>query len=225
MSTRVAITGAAGQLGRRTAELVLAQCARHAMSSSRRAPRTLSPTSARGAEVRYADFDEPQSLPAAFAGAERLSCSSAQRTCDGASHNTELRSPRLRCCGVRHVIYTSGVKPAPPNPANAASHHATEQALAASGLAWTILRNSLYADYQVAEATRAAERRDARPHRGDGRVAYVARDDCAAAVAAVRKAVMIEPSTTSPEARPTRRTARSALWRARRAARRGTSRR
>ncbi len=87
---------------------------------------------------------------------------------------------------MRHVIYTSGLKPEPPNPAVVApSHYATEQALTQSGLDWTILRNSLYADYQLPEGERAIETGVIVHNRGSGAVAYVAREDCAAAAAAV----------------------------------------
>jgi NAD(P)H dehydrogenase (quinone) len=67
----------------------------------------------------------------------------------------------------------------------APSHHATEQALLRSGLEWTVLRNSLYADYQVPEAERSLATGELVHNRGRGAVAYVARDDCAAAAAAV----------------------------------------
>ena len=87
---------------------------------------------------------------------------------------------------MRRVIYTSGSRPEPPNPAAVApSHHATEQALAETGLEWTVLRNSLYADYQIPEALHAIATGVLAHNRGGGRVAYVARDDCAAAAAAV----------------------------------------
>ena len=91
----------------------------------------------------------------AFAGGERLLLVSATdlgaRT---AQHQAAIDA--AKAAGVRHVIYTSGLKPEPPNPAVVApSHYATEQALARSGIAWTILRNSLYADYQAPEATQA----------------------------------------------------------------------
>jgi NAD(P)H dehydrogenase (quinone) len=185
VSVRLAITGASGQLGRRTAELVLAQCAPRELILATRTPGTLADLAARGADVRYADFDEPLSLKAAFAGAERLlliSATDLERRV--AQHEAAIGA--AKAAGVRHVIYTSGLKPAPPNPAAvAASHYATEQALAASGLAWTVLRNSLYADYQVAEAKRAVETGVLVHNRGGGSVAYVARDDCAAAAAAV----------------------------------------
>jgi NAD(P)H dehydrogenase (quinone) len=185
VGARLAITGASGQLGRRTAELVLAQCAPRDLILATRKPAALADFASRGADVRYANFDEPASLRAAFAGAERLlliSATDLQRRV--AQHRAALDA--AKAAGVRHVIYTSGSKPAPPNPAVVApSHYATEQALAASGLAWTVLRNSLYADYQVAEAQRAIEMGVLVHNRGAGSVAYVAREDCAAAAAAV----------------------------------------
>jgi NAD(P)H dehydrogenase (quinone) len=50
---------------------------------------------------------------------------------------------------------------------------------------WTVLRNSLYADYQMPEALRAIAAGSFVHIRGAGRVAYVAREDCAAVAAAV----------------------------------------
>jgi NAD(P)H dehydrogenase (quinone) len=185
VSARIAITGASGQLGRRVAELVLAEHEPRDLILATRTPSALAALAARGVDVRYASFDEPRSLRAAFAGAERLlivSATDLQRR--GAQHRAAIDA--ACAAGVRHVIYTSGSKPAPPNPAAVApSHHATELALAASGLAWTVLRNSLYADYQLAEAKHAAASGLLVHNRGDGRIAYVARDDCAAAAAAV----------------------------------------
>jgi NAD(P)H dehydrogenase (quinone) len=182
---RLAITGASGQLGRRTAELVLARHAPRSVILATRNPEALGELAARGADVRYADFDDPASLRQAFAGAERvllISANDLQRRV--AQHRAAIDAAQT--AGVKHVIYTSGSKPAPPNPAVVApSHYATEQALAASGLTWTVLRNSLYADYQVGEAKTAVASGSLVHNRGAGRVAYVAREDCAAAAAAV----------------------------------------
>ena len=135
--------------------------------------------------MRRADFAEPSTLRAAFANGERLLLVSAtdldQRT---AQHRTAIEA--ARAAGVQHVVYTSGLGPEPPNPAVVApSHYATEQALAQSGLAWTILRNSLYAGYQAPEAAQAIASGTLVHNRGAGKVAYVARDDCAAVAAAV----------------------------------------
>jgi NAD(P)H dehydrogenase (quinone) len=185
MRARLAITGASGQLGRLVAERVLAQCAASDVILATRSPDALADFAARGADVRHADFDQPHSLRDAFAGAERLlliSATDLQRRV--AQHRAAIAA--AEAAGVRRVIYTSGSRPEPPNPAAVApSHCATEQALAASGVEWTVLRNSLYADYQVPEARRAIETGVLAHNRGSGRVAYVARDDCAAAAAAV----------------------------------------
>src|SRR5215471_14241822 len=110
MSTRLAITGASGQLGRRTAEIVLAQCEPRDVILATRTPAALSDLAERGADVRYADFDEPASLLPAFAGAERLlliSATDLQRRV--AQHEAALAA--AKAAGVRHVIYTSGSKP------------------------------------------------------------------------------------------------------------------
>src|SRR4051794_16196559 len=132
MSVRVAITGASGQLGRLVAERVLSQCAPSDVILATRTPRALADFAARGAEVRRADFDEPDSLRAAFTGAESvllISATDLQRRV--VQHRAAIAA--AEAAGVRGVIYPSGSKPEPPNPAAVApSHYATEQALAAS---------------------------------------------------------------------------------------------
>jgi NAD(P)H dehydrogenase (quinone) len=182
---KLVITGASGQLARSAAARVLEAVAPRNLILVTRTPAALASFSARGVEVRRADFADPRSLPAAFAGGERLLLVSAtDLAARTAQHLAAIEA--AKAAGVRHVVYTSGLSPAPPNPAVvAASHYATEQALARSGLDWTVLRNSLYADYQVPEAARASASGVLVHNRGDGQVAYVARDDCAAVAAAV----------------------------------------
>jgi NAD(P)H dehydrogenase (quinone) len=182
---KLVITGASGQLARRVAELVLAAVDAGDLILTTRTPAALASLAARGVAVRHADFADPRSLRGAFAGGERLLLVSAtdlrERT---AQHQAALDA--ARDAGVRHVIYTSGLKPEPPNPAVVApSHFATEQAVMGSGLDWTILRNSLYADYQLPEAKRAIETGELVHNRGQGVTAYVAREDCAQVAAAV----------------------------------------
>jgi NAD(P)H dehydrogenase (quinone) len=182
---KVAITGASGQLARQTAELVLATTPAEKLILTTRTPAALASFAARGVAVRAADFAQPPSLRAAFAGAERLLLVSATDLARRAEqHRAALDA--AKAAGVRHVIYTSGLKPEPPNPAVVApSHYATEQALRHSGLDWTVLRNSLYADYQLPEASQAIATGVLVHNRGAGKVAYVARDDCARVAAAV----------------------------------------
>jgi NAD(P)H dehydrogenase (quinone) len=182
---KLVISGASGQLARRAAEIVLAASPAEDLILTTRRPETLADLAERGVVVRHADFAAPATLRAAFAGGERLLLVSAtdleHRT---AQHEAAIAA--AKAAGVRHIVYTSGLKPAPPNPAVVApSHYATEQALARSGLAWTVLRNSLYADYQLPEGAQALKTGELVHNRGKGTVAYVAREDCAAAAAAV----------------------------------------
>lgn len=182
---KLVITGGSGQLARRAAELVLAKVAPEDLILTTRTTAALRSFAERGVAVRHADFADARTLRAAFAGGERLLLVSAtdlgQRT---AQHQAAIDA--AKAAGVRHVVYTSGLRPEPPNPAVVApSHYATEQALARSGLDWTILRNSLYSDYQVPEAAQAIASGALVHNRGSGKVAYVAREDCAAVAAAV----------------------------------------
>ena len=197
------ITGASGRLAKRAAEIVLATYPPERLVLVSRNPDALAEFAKRGAVVRFGDFAEPGSLHDAFAGSERMLLVSTTDL----ENRTELHGAAIdaaAAAGVEHVIYTSGLAPAPPNPAVVApSHHATEQRLAAAGVTWTVLRNSLYADYQVADAERAMKTGALIHNRGAGRVAYVAREDCAAAAAAVLVADENENAVydiTGPEA-------------------------
>ena len=175
---RLVLTGASGKLGRRTAELTLRMCTPDGLILVTRSPAAFADLAARGVDVRFGDFSAPGSLRAAFAGGELLLLIS---TTDVARRSEQHRAAIDAAVDARvgRVIYTSVVSPEPPNPAIIApSHHFTERALADSGMAFTVLRNSLYADFQVPEAARAIETGTLVHNRGDGRVAtYVARED------------------------------------------------
>jgi len=182
---KLVITGGSGQLARRAAELLLAKIAPQDLVVTTRTPAALRALAERGAIIRQADFAAPETLRAAFAGGERMLLVSATNLAERtAQHRAAIDA--AKAAGVRHVVYTSGLKPEPPNPAVVApSHHATERALMQSGMGWTILRNSLYAEYQIPEGSQAIAAGVLVHNRGVGKVAYVAREDCAAVAAAV----------------------------------------
>jgi len=181
----VAITGASGHLGRKTAELVVERVAPSDLVLLTRTPDQLADLAGRGAVVRRADFDEPESVREALAGVERMLLISAVDL----GHRVQQHRAAIDAAehaGVRHVLYTSIPNPVPENPAGVVpDHKATEEALRASGLAWTFLRNNLYAEYQVPTAAQAIATGQLVTNAADGRTAFVSRDDCAAAAAAV----------------------------------------
>ena len=106
--------------------------------------------------MRAGDFDDPASLPAAFAGGERMLLISTDTIGRRVAQHTAAIEAAA-AAGVRHVLYTSITNPAVDGPAGivATEHHGTETALRASGMRWTMLRNSIYADV-LADAARAA---------------------------------------------------------------------
>jgi NAD(P)H dehydrogenase (quinone) len=182
---RIVITGASGQLGRLTTAAALERVAPSDLILVTRTPEALADLAARGATVRAGDFDRPESLPAAFAGGERLLLISTDVIGTRVSQHRAAIDAAVRA-GVRSVAYTSIVNPSDSNPTVvAAEHRATEELLRASGLAWTFLRNGIYADLLTQDAAAALGSGKLLTNAGDGRNAYVAREDCAAVAAAV----------------------------------------
>lgn len=181
----VAVTGASGQLGRRVAGLLLDAVDPAAVVLITRQPDALAELRDRGATVRWGDFAVPASLPEAFRGVERMLLISTDVV--GArveGHRAAIGA--AAAAGVRHIAYTSVPDPVPDNPAAVVPDHAaTEAAIRDSGVAWTFLRNNLYADMQVQAVRRAAAAGQLVANSGDGATAYVTRDDCAAAAVGV----------------------------------------
>lgn len=177
----VAITGASGQLGRLVADKLLAAVDPADVVLLSRSPESLSEFAIRGAQTRRADFVDAASLPGAFAGVERLLLISTDTVGDRvAGHVAAITA--AAAAGVRHIVYTSVPEPTEANPALVVpDHRATEDALRASGLTWTFLRNNLYSDMQSPTIAHAAASGKLVTNVGDGRAAYVTRDDCAAA--------------------------------------------
>lgn len=181
----IAVTGASGHLGRLVAEGLLDVLTPQDVVLVTRTPEKLTDLAARGADVRQGDFDDPASLGAAFAGVDRLLLISGEAI--GArvvQHSAAIRA--AVDAGVRHIAYTSVGNPTDDNPAIAApDHRATEEALRASRVAWTFLRNGIYADLQVDAAAGAIATGTLLTNAGNGRIAYVTRADLAAATVAV----------------------------------------
>jgi NAD(P)H dehydrogenase (quinone) len=180
------VTGASGHLGRRVIELLLEANAGHVIATSR-SPEKLADLAARGVEVRQADFDDPSSLAAAFAGADRLLLISTDAL-DGTDRRQVQHRNAVEAAeqaGVKHVIYTSLTRPEPGSPiAIAPDHYATEQALAASSLGWTLLRNNVYTDMFLMSLPHAVATGQLVAATGTGGAGYVTREDCARAAAA-----------------------------------------
>lgn len=181
----IALTGVSGPFGRAAAQHVLAVVDPHKVVLLTRRPDLVAELVARGAHVRRADFDDPKSLPSALHDTERLLIVSTDAIGRRIPQHRAVIDAAI-AAGVSHIAYTSVPRPVPANPSLVvADHAATEQALVAGGAAWTFLRNNMYAHMQVPGLDHAAASGRWVTNTGDGAVAYVTRDDAAAAAAAV----------------------------------------
>jgi len=182
LNATLAVTGASGHLGRRVVELLLEAGATRIVAITRD-PSKLADFAARGVDVRKASFDDTASLPAAFAGVERLLLISTdaleiRTTQQGAAIDAAEKA------GVKHIAYTGLPSPYPdPTALVPNSHFWTEARLIRSSVDWSFLRNNLYADYQIPAAQHAIESGTMFHATGQGSRAFVTREDCAAAAA------------------------------------------
>ena len=104
--TTIALTGAAGNLGRLVAEHLLDRTDPADVVLITRRPDAVADLVARGASVRTADFDAPSTLATAFAGVDRLLIISADTVGDRLEGQLAAVAA-AKDAGVGHVFYTS----------------------------------------------------------------------------------------------------------------------
>jgi NAD(P)H dehydrogenase (quinone) len=183
---RIVIASASGQLARATAEYALEKVSPDDVILVSRTPDALAEFAGRGVTVRYGDYDRPESLPAAFEGADRLLLISLHEL----GHRVTQHKNAIdaaKAAGVRHIVYTSYIMVDPACPSTVVPDHLrTHELLADSGLDITYLRNGLYAETPVTQILPPAIARGMLVDNTDhARGAFVHRDDCAAVAAAV----------------------------------------
>lgn len=135
-----------------------------------------------GVVVRQAAYGEREASIAALQGAETLFMVSAAESADRIGEHRAFVDAAVRA-GVQRIVYTSFCGAAPDATfLLGRDHWITEQHIQASGLAWTFLRDNLYADFlpRLADSDGVI-----RGPAGDGKLAAVAQDDVAAFAALV----------------------------------------
>jgi NAD(P)H dehydrogenase (quinone) len=184
---KIIVTGASGQFGSAAAKMLLEKVPAEDLVLLSRTPDNLAEFADKGAETRRADFDDPASLNAAMEGGERMLLISTVRVGSRVEQHTAAVEAAV-ARGVRHVVYTSllGVR-TPGNPSvEGLDHITTERMIEASALAWTHLRNSLYAEAVATAMAIPALLAGHKPENsGSGRVPIVSRDDCVATAVGV----------------------------------------
>jgi NAD(P)H dehydrogenase (quinone) len=190
------VTGASGHLGRRVVELLLEKAAGKIVAGTRK-PERLADLAARGVVVRHADFDDPKGLEEALAGVDRVLIISTDAIDRPGRRLAQHRAAvaAAASAGVKHAVYTSMPNPETSPVVFAPDHLGTEQALKASGMGWTILRDCWYTDYLIPTLAAAAASGKLTAATGQGGAPYVTREDCAQTAAAALAAHR-EPTDT-----------------------------
>lgn len=139
---KIAVTGATGQLG----VMVVEELKKRVFNKNIVAlVRTPEKASALGVEVRAFDYTQPEVMTAALAGVDRLVLISSNEIGQRASQHFNVIEAAAKA-GVEWIIYTSLLHADSTTLNLAGEHITTEEALKASGMDYTILRNGWYTE-------------------------------------------------------------------------------
>ena len=180
----IVVTGAGGQLGRLIALALSERIAPDRVRLGSREPGKLADLAEKGFATAPADFDRPETLERAFAGAEAVLIVSGD-----APNELRIRQHRAaidaaKRVGAGRVLYTSFTNPGPASLFPFAAIHADSEAhLKASGVPFTILRNNLYAENLAGALANAKSTGTLALPGARGKVAFIRRADLAAATA------------------------------------------
>jgi NAD(P)H dehydrogenase (quinone) len=182
----IVVTGATGHLGRLIVEGLLREgVAPAGIVAGGRSVEKLADLGERGVTVTRIDYTDPDSLDSAFQGAETLMLVSGSEVGQRVAQHGAAIDAAARA-GVTRIVYTSAPKASSTTLVLAPEHKATEELLAASGIAYTVLRNGWYTENYVATVNQARESGVIAASVGDGLTASASRVDYAdAAVAAL----------------------------------------
>jgi NAD(P)H dehydrogenase (quinone) len=184
----ILVTAATGQYGRLVVEALLRKAKPTDLAVAVRHPEKARDWSARGVQVRQADYDDLSSLHAAFEGIDDLlfvSSPEFEIATRMAQHERVIEGAKRG--KVRHVAYTSFLGAQHEQPGGFNAHYLTERAIEKSGLTATCLRHPFYTESLVnqgllQDATASGRLKDAS---GGKAVNSATRADLAAAAAAV----------------------------------------
>ncbi|MBB4301803.1 NAD(P)H dehydrogenase (quinone) [Rhodobium orientis] len=180
----IVVTGASGQLGRLVIAELLQKVPPEEIVAAVRTPEKVSDLADKGVTVRVADYDRPETLATAFAGADKVLLISGSEVGKRApQHRAVIEAAKAG--GVGLLAYTSLLHADTSPLGLGVEHRETEAALAASGVPHVLLRNGWYTENYAASIPPALAHGVFLGAAGEGRIASAARADYAAAAAAV----------------------------------------
>ncbi len=181
----IVVTGATGHLGRLTVDALLERGVPAAqIRAAGRSAERLAPLAALGVQTAVIDFEKPETLDAAFSGADALLLVSGSEVGQRIPQHRNAIEAATRA-NVGRIVYTSAPRATDTDLILAPEHAETERLLAASGLPVTVLRNNWYTENYAGQVDAAAATGELVGSAAAGRVASASRKDYAEAAAVV----------------------------------------
>ena len=180
----IAVTGATGQLGRLVIDNLLEKIQASEIVAAVRSPDKAKDLADLGVNVRTADYSKPETLKPAFERVKKLLLvSSSEIGLRARQHSAVIAAAGK--AGVGLLAYTSILHADRSPLALSAEHKLTEAQLRESDIPHVILRNGWYTENYTAGIPAALEHGTLLGCAGEGRISSAAREDYAAAAAAV----------------------------------------
>lgn len=181
----ILVTGANGHLGSATIDFLLAKKPGIHIKGLVRSEEKGETLRAKGVEIAIGDYTDYDALVRATQGVETLLLISASSPTNRyQQHANVIQAAKAN--GVQHIVYTSILKASADSKFSAAIDHVeTEKELQASGIDYTIMRNTYYADFLLMIIGNALETGSFFYNAGHGKANFAARNEMAEANAAV----------------------------------------
>ena len=185
---KVIITGVDGNFGSHAAKTILKKLDKKDLIFTSPNKKALKKYKDQGIDARYADYTNPGHLADAFRGGDTLLLISTPQVGEKRRNMHKNAIDSAVEAGVNKIIYTSIVGTG--NPENGAyeliDHKFTEDYIRSVNLTCIILRDAQYCEAMISAFEQAAGSGGILSNNmGDGRMAHVARNDCAEAAACV----------------------------------------
>ncbi|MFG2572951.1 SDR family oxidoreductase [Streptomyces sp. NPDC048481] len=179
----IVVTGATGHLGRHVIEQLLDKVPADHVTAVVRDEARAADLAARGVKLAVADYNAPETFDGLLAAGDKVLLISGNEFDKGRPAQHQVVIDAAKAAGVALLAYTSA--PGTLSAALADDHRATEQALLASSVPYTLLRNGWYHENYTENLAPVLEHDAVVAAAGQGRVSSAARADYAAAAVAV----------------------------------------
>jgi len=177
------VTGATGSLGRFVIEGLLEKVPADQITAVVRDTEKAAGFAARGVKIAVADYNEPETFEGVISAGDKVLLISGSEVQHDRVVQHKVVLGAAKAAGAALLAYTSA--PGTLKAALADAHRGTEEAILASGLPYTLLRNGWYNENYTENLAPVLEYNAVTQAAGEGKVASAARADYAAAAVAV----------------------------------------